>query len=517
MIHDLPGLIEDGEYGYRTGCGPRRWHSQAVALRETSIASHPPGEQHVFNEFAGTGAGKTDFAGMVAATDLNKDRARRVVVVVPSVAIASRVIEVFQEKFGIHLASFKEKFHGGVPGIYQGYVVTYQGVARSPDRHRRVVSLEKGRTLVIFDEVHHLGDKEVWGDAAQLAFRHVPYILTMSGSPFRPKGGFIPFARYVPTATPGVMRFAADHEYNLGRAILDGYCRKPKFTFSSDVVAELRSPFRPPRVVSFRDPLSDDDAQAALAECVRFGSSAREKFLRESLAEIRAAGRKAIIFLGGDTLTDGTPTEDAMSYLPDQLAGLGYKPEEIVSITQKGGNASAKIKEFQESDTAWILVTVNLVSEGVDIPELSAAIFLTTWTSDLSVIQRVGRALRFRGGGDHPEAWIYMFGHPAYKRLAVEIENELQAEAAKRKTRDRDAAEGVCGDAPPRRTEGRIISGGDLTDVTVDGVSCPRWVYLECHAELTAQGKSLVYLPDLCKSKMKETAGVNGSDRYCAV
>jgi superfamily II DNA or RNA helicase len=516
MSQEFDGIFEQGDYGYRLGHSPRRWHNMAFAKREAAIAGREDGGQHIFNVFAGTGAGKTDLSGMVASADLNTSRARRVVVVVPSIAIADRMIEVYREKFGIHLAAYtKASFPNGVTSNYQGYVVTYQGIARSPATHQRIASYED--TLVIFDEVHHLGDKEVWGDAAQLAFRHVPYILTMSGSPFRPKGGFIPFARYEPTSTPGVLRFAADYDYNLGRAILDGFCREPRFTLSSDVVAELRSPFRASRIVSFRDHLNDDDAQAALAECVRFGSSAREAFLRKSLEEIRAAGRKVIIFLGGDTLSDGTPTEDAMNYLPGQLAGMGYRPEEIVSITQKGGNASAKIKEFRESESAWILVTVNLVSEGVDIPELSAAIFLTTWTSELSVIQRIGRALRYRGADDHPEAWVYMFGHPAYRRIAIDIKQEVIAEAAKRKTRDRDAAEGHCGDAPSRRTEGRIISGGDLTDVVVDGMSCPRWIYLESQRELTAQGKSLVYLADLCKSKMRETADASGSDRYCAV
>lgn len=58
--------------------------------------------------------------------------------------------------------------------------------------------------------------------------------------------------------------------------------------------------------------------------------------------------------------------------------------------------------------------------------------------------------------------------------------------------------------------QGRVLSGGNLTDVVVDGMSCPRWLYAESHAELVAQGKSLVYLADLCKSKMKENADVHG-------
>ena len=507
---EFDGMFDPGEYGFRGDYVPRNWHQEAVTSRETSIASRDPDlGQHVFNVMAGTGAGKTILAGMVASNDLNSGRVRRVVYVAPSDAIADRVIEVFRDVFGIHLQRFNARQHRHrVTSDQQGYVVTYQGVSSQPVRHQRIASYEK--TLVIFDEVHHLGDGESWGIAAQLAFGAVPYVLTMTGSPFRPNGGVIPFARYEPTDRPDVSRFAADYSYSLGRAIIDGYCREPDFKFSRDVVVQLRPDGRDPFDVRFDQEVSETLAQQRLAIAVEMSSSARDIFLRKALSEIRAAGRKCIVFLGGDTAGRNEadkPTDDAEIHLPDQLERLGYGRDEFVTITHKDGKrVKDKIREFQASDAAWILVTVNLVIEGVDSPELSAAVFLTTWTAPLSVIQRVGRVLRFAGPGkgDVPDAWIYMFHHPEYLKASIEIKQEMEAEAAMKRQRDREP--GREGNEPKRRTEGRVLSGGHLTHVVWNGEVLPYEVYERAMNVLTEKHLSKAYLDDI----VKEMAHVNG-------
>jgi superfamily II DNA or RNA helicase len=515
---ELSGVFEDGEYGTRGVRTPRAWHIAASVCRDKSVSGHDAASgPHVFNIYAGTGAGKTDLAALCAAKDLNSGAVRRVVVCVPTNIIAERTREIFREHFGIHLAIFSARRHrNGVTSDQQGYIVTHSAVARCPAIHRRIARFEP--TLVIIDEVHHLGEGESCGEAAKLAFGAVRRIITMTGSPFRPKGeGTIPFAVYEPTDRDDVLRYAADYSYTLGRAIIDGYCREPEFRFSEDVRVRIR-PAGTDREfeVGFRDKVSDAIAQLRLKAAVQYGSCARRTFLAAALAAIKAAGRKVIIFLGGDTAESRTPTEDALHLLPAELDELGYGPEERVVITEKTKNPHAKLKEFRASAKAWILVTVNMVSEGADVPELSAAIFLTTWTSDLSVVQRIGRVLRYMGKGDHPDAWIYMFGHPAYEAVALSIKQEMAAEAA---IRDRQRREGGdrSGDGPPRRTEAVAISGGKITHYVHNGDRYPATVFEPAVAMLQSRGLSMAFLEDTIRSMTRENDDVaDGRDRRSA-
>ena len=508
---DLTGVFEEGEYGYRAGMVPRTWHNEFIKKREASIRGHGAG-QHIFNLYAGTGSGKTCAAAMAAADDLNLGRARRVVACVPSSAIAANVQETFRDRFGIHLALFSARRHKhGVTSDQQGYIVTYQAVARRASTHRRISTYEP--TLVVFDEIHHLGDGESWGDAARLAFGGVPFVLTMTGSPIRRRDtGLIPFATYEPTDDPEKVRYVADYRYPLGRAILDGFCREPDFRFSDDVIVKVRPAGTDREItVSFADQVSDNMAQLRLSAAVQYGSPARATMLSNALAEIRAARRKAIIFLGGDTAESSTPTGDATMLLPSELEALGIGPDEYVVITMNDKDPHAKIKAFRESKTAWILITVNMVSEGVDAPEVSAAIFLTTWVSDLSFIQRIGRALRYMGNGDPRDAWFYLFHHPSYLRASLEIKNEWNEEIALRAKRQRE--EGVRqGDGPPRHTEAIAISGGNHTFSVWNGERYPAELYAEALRKIDERKISKAFLSDIIDQLRRERGYGDGGD-----
>lgn len=514
----LNRMIEDGEYGLRDGLRPRKWHTEFLTQRRQKILDSQ-GQQGIFSLFAGTGAGKTIAAGLAATESLTEGRVRRVVVGAPTKLIASQIRDTFRRKFGIHLAVFKSERHWiSESKDQQGYVFLYPGLARNAAKHHRISGYEK--TLVILDEVHHLRDseKEKWGSAAQFAFGDVPEILTMTGSPFRPKGSFIPFATYVPTDKPGVGRFVADYSCTLGRCIADGYCREPKFHFSEDGVVKVRPPEpAEPYTVTFKEKLDGYGDAVRLKGAVTYGSETRTTLLRNSLAEIHNAHRKCVIFLGGDTTAKkeagekkDTPTIDATELLPAELMDLGCKPEEFMTITMADKDPAAKLKEFRESKTAWILITVNMFSEGADAPEISAAIFLTTWVSPLSFVQRVGRPLRFMDNGDPIDAWIYLFHHDAYRNIAAEIETEIKAEAAMAGKRKREAP-ARDDDSPRSRTEAIGISGGNITLIVRSGVAGPAHVWDEAEKECERHGISKAWLADMVDRKIK--GGLNGYSR----
>lgn len=511
-MNELANVFEPGEYGPRDG-GMRGWHTKARLERERSIAAHPGG-QHTFNVYAGTGAGKTHWAGLCASVDLNLGRVRRVVVVVYTLPVLDRTREVFRKHFGVHLAEYDGRRHRhGVTSDQQGYILTYAALARKPKTHRKITSYEP--TLVIFDEVHHLGDNESCGEAAKLAFGEAPYVVTMTGSPFRPNStGTIAFANYDPVPDqPGILRYRACYSYPLGKAIAEGHCREPEFRFCDDAEVDI-TPAGSDRVVrvSFRDQLSDTLASLRLQGAVKYGAVSRTNFLRRAIEQCRAEGRKVIIFLGGDTVDGRTPTDDAHELLPGELNAMGVGSGEIAVITGRTKAPHLVMRKFQASETQWVMITVNRISEGADCPELSAAIFLTTWTSDLSFIQRLGRILRYRGPGDFATAVAYLFAHPSSVAAAEVIKAEFKAHQAVGEQRERREPQVGDGGPPAKPAQAIGISGGEITMVVRNGHRYRADLDARVQQMLKAQGLSMAYYHETYLTLAREASDV-GTDR----
>jgi superfamily II DNA or RNA helicase len=365
-------------------------------------------------------------AGLLACHHLNRRLSSLIVIVVPNRSIRRKTQSEFRHWFDIHLVTFHQRKCGdGIPRQRQGYILTYAHLIQNPDLHHRICEHD---TLVIFDEVHHLGDEAGWGEAAKKAFGDVNHIISMSGTPWRGDNAPIPFVEYIKGDGKLLFFRAKDdygYTYSLGQAIADRECRKPIFVYfkGTGLTVEIRHGIDTGvKVVSFEDTgLSEKESSERLRGAVRYGSVPRKGLLADALAECKAEGRKVIVFLGGDTNNDMVPTEDAREYLPSELQELGYSDADWEIVTGDDAKAQDKIADFGTS-SKWILISINMVSEGTDIPELSAAIFLTTVTAKQTMWQRIGRTLR-KGG--FKDAKLFMFGDPSYFEIANEIVGDV--------------------------------------------------------------------------------------------
>ena len=465
-------------YGQRGDMVARDWHAACV----TDYADHvdsweearggDAATQHCYTVYAGTGSGKTQCAGHLASYVLNNRKVDQVVLVCPNRSIRRRARQVFSEVFGIELVIFNARKHvDGIGRSKEGYILTYAHLIQNPQLHRRICS---PNTIVIFDEIHHLGDKNGWGDAAVEAFGRVRHVVALTGTPYRSDNTRIPFVSYLETDAEGLVKFRPDFSYNLGQAVADGVCRKPLFRFHKATVRIRPQADAGELEVTFDDTnVTDQIASLRLRGAVQYGSPARVEMLRSALAECRAENRKVVIFLGGDSESEHTATTDATQLLPTELHELGIGEHEYEVVVGVDKEAQDKIAKFGASPK-WILVSVNMVSEGTDIPELSAAIFLTSVTAKQTTVQRIGRALRFMGPTDtNPEALVFMFGDPNLLALADEIENEIEVEVnLRRKQAAPDSPEGA-GDGARRRAETVCIAGGQATIVKFGGQTFP--------------------------------------------
>ncbi len=374
------------------------------------------------------------------------------------------------------------------------------------------------RTLVIFDEVHHLGDEQKWGESAVEAFGKVPFVLCLTGTPYRSDNVRIPFVAYEQAERGGLYRFKADQEsgtgftYRLGRAVAEGVCRMPQFCWHSGIV-EIRPIADGPTITTtFDDKVTNAEASWRLQGAVKYGSKPRLEMLREALQKCQEEGRKVFIFLGGDTQGDQTPTTDARELLPMELKALGYCEDEWTVVTSDDKDAHQAIEDFPASGK-WILISINMISEGTDLPENSACIFLTTITSFLTTVQRIGRILRSMGDNDpYKTGLIFMFRDEEYVRLSDEMLAEIESERAIYK---RKLGEGEKGDpkaSPKARAEAIGVGGGEIQSVKFGANEWPIDLFQKTQGWLKTRGLPSTLLDTAMKLAMAEGADSGRND-----
>jgi hypothetical protein len=93
-------------------------------------------------------------------------------------------------------------------------------------------------------------------------------------------------------------------------------------------------------------------------------------------------------------------------------------PAEVV--VSDDPTASKKIADFAHNDRAW-LVSVRMVSEGVDIPRLRVGVYATTTSTELFFRQAVGRFVRWQSGRASQKAFVYIPDDPRLRAHAFQI------------------------------------------------------------------------------------------------
>jgi superfamily II DNA or RNA helicase len=379
----------------------RAW--QETALEKLLAA--PAGD---FLASATPAAGKTTFGLRVAHELLSRGIVSRVCVVAPTTHIC-RQWAADAARYGIDLEPNRPNADGGEPADRHGVAVTYQTVAAGPTTHRAAC---RGRaTLVIADEPHHMGEMAAWGQSAELAFNGARSRLLLSGTPFRSDNTAIPWVQYDDDSTS-----VASYAYSYTDALVDGVCRPITFLayggemewvsdgntrrFDFDVALPRQEAAR--RLRTALDPDGDwigevlRDADARLSEC-------------------RAGGHPDA---GG--LVIAADKEHAR-LIARRLATVAGEQPAVVTSDDPG--ASAAIERFSKGSDRW-LVSVLMVSEGVDIPRLRVGVYATAARTELFFRQVVGRFVRRTPAPRRQMSFLLLPADPDLKRLAAHIEEE---------------------------------------------------------------------------------------------
>jgi superfamily II DNA or RNA helicase len=370
-----------------------------------AIARH---EADSFLASATPAAGKTTFGLHVAHRMLSEGRAARVVVIAPTTHIC-RQWAADAARYGLDLEPNRPNAAGPEPRDRHGIAVTYATLAAGPATHRRRCA--ERPTLLIADEPHHMGEQASWGRSTLAAFARTRFRLLLSGTPFRSDNTAIPWVAY---DEDGVSR--ADFSYGYTDALLDGVCRPVTFhPYDGDMewISDGRR-----RRADFTVALPANEAARRLRTALDPDGDWVTHVLKDAnrrLADLRAGDHPDA---GG--LVVAIDKEHA-ELLAQRLAAVAGERPQIV--TSDAADASRRIAAFAAGERAW-LVSVLMVSEGVDIPRLRVGVYATTARTELFFRQVVGRFVRRTAVPRAQMSHVYLPSDPVLKRLAGQIEEE---------------------------------------------------------------------------------------------
>jgi superfamily II DNA or RNA helicase len=379
----------------------RAWQKEATeAVRASSATS--------FLASATPAAGKTTFGLHIAHRMLSAGFVSRVVVAGPTTHIC-RQWAADAARYGIDLEPNRPNSDGAESTDFHGVAVTYQTIAAGPDMHRAAAS--RRTTLLIADEPHHMGDLAAWGLRTRQAFDGARFRLLLSGTPFRSDNSAIPWVTY---DDDGLSR--ADYAYGYPQALRDRVCRPITF-LPYDGEMEWVSDGRR-RSADFDLLLPAAESARRLRTALSPDGEWMGHVLSDAdarLSEVRAGGHADA---GGLVIASDQEHARAIAARLGQVSG--EQPELVMSDEPGAGR---RIAEFASSARRW-LVSVLMVSEGVDIPRLRVGVYATAARTELFFRQVVGRFIRTTPGPGRQMSYLLMPADSRLKALAHEIELE---------------------------------------------------------------------------------------------
>ena len=376
----------------------RQWQGEAFDVYRQIVQ----GNGRVVAWEATPGAGKTLGALNVAQDQRRAHGRRRFVVVVPTRHL-KRQWAASAQRFGIHLDT-DYRFGQRLGREYQGIALTYQQV---PGNAEALHDFSQG-AMVVVDEIHHAASGLAWGDGLLYALGGAGLVLSLSGTPFRSDEARIPFLRYVNNVSE------PDYSYPYSQAIEDRVVRPVAFfTYGGDVTWEEGG------AVQYGDIAADYDGFSRhLRIALEPGSGWLRPMVQDAHEMLRIV-RQEQPDAGGLIVALDQEHARRVAQLVSEVTGR----DPVLAVSDDKG-ASRRIMEFARSRDEW-LVSVKMVSEGVDIPRLRVGVYATNVRTRMYFRQFLGRIARVTPAPAGTQvAYCYMPAEPTLSRLAEEVETE---------------------------------------------------------------------------------------------
>ncbi len=410
----------------------RPW--QAEALKKALHWLVEIGKDKHFLINAAPGAGKTKAACVIAKNLIDLGKIDRVIVIAPRVEVVKQWAADFKDITG----RFMGKVTGADDKIEYDVCATWAAVQSLQDAFQDVC--RTSRVLLICDEHHHAAVAASWGSGADSAFEKAEYVLVLTGTPIRSDSKQTVWLAY---DDAGAIDHPEEGTYTLtyGEAVDLGYCRPATFhrhegRFTVDledgeqVVVDSKHPAeltptlkRIPglqRALNFYKlacaPQYEADKKTPRTDGYQ---GTMVEWASSKLTDLRYRMPEA----GGLVIAPSIEMAEYMVKLIEKMEG-----ETPALVHSQMPNVENKIDGFRHTDKRWI-VSVAMISEGVDIARLRVLIYLPNALTELAFRQAIGRVVRTNGPDDDTRAYVVMPSFDVLEEFARRVEEEMSPAA----------------------------------------------------------------------------------------
>ena len=411
----------------------RAWQSEAC---NKCLSYWAEGGEKQFLINAAPAAGKTIAACTIAQKLLEHGEIDRVIVLAPQ----SVVTDDWAKDFKMITGRSMERITGNDPSylaLETNFCSTWQALSGMADLVQAVCQNE--RVLVICDEIHHAALEAAWGNTASSAFADAKYALILTGTPMRSDGAG---CAWLELDNRGALKIdeAACITLTYGDAVDNGYCRPITFhrhegEFSVRLDDESTAVVTSKCRANLNGPLADIPA---LHRAIEFSKLVMTPQFEKDGITPMASGYQGTMFDYAQQKLDelvqnGMPNAGGLVIAPDiemaeYMADLieNKEGERPILVHSRVQNAKSKIRTFRNGRSRW-LVSVAMVSEGVDIPRLRVLIYLPNALTELFFRQAMGRVVRNCGPQDLTRAYVVMPALEKLDKFARRVEDEMPA------------------------------------------------------------------------------------------
>ena len=365
-----------------------------------------------------TGTGKTRTVLGMIYRFLTTNRFRRILFLVDRTALGEQAHDVFKEVKLEDLMTLDEIYN--IKGLEDKLIdkETRIQVATVQGMVKRILYTEEGDSkpsvtdfdLIIIDEAHrgYILDKEM--DDAELLYRDQRDYQ----SKYRSVVEYFDAVKIALTATPALHTTEIFGQpvfkYTYREAVIEGYLvdhdapHRYETKLSSEGIHYV-----PGQTVTIFDPVTGEITNSELLEdelnfdveqfnrqviTRSFNETVLEEISRSIDPENPKESGKTLIFAVNDDHADMI-----VDILKNIYAETGVDGNAIMKITGKAGGGDPKkiqeaIKRFKNEDYPSVVVTVDLLTTGIDVPEINTLVFMRRIKSRILFEQMLGRATR---------------------------------------------------------------------------------------------------------------------------
>lgn len=325
-----------------------------------------------------TGTGKS-YLALKAIAEIKE----RALIIVPTLALVDQWYQLVKKKLGIS-SEYIGLWIGGKKELDKDIVISTYASA-----YRDIISLRKSRSLVIFDEVHHL-PAESYRIAAEGMF--APFRMGLSATPERADEAHVLLDELI---GPQVFRKMPD---DFDSNYLSDYEIK---TIYVDMKPDERSRFDEKKAIY--------DNFIASHKIRGFGGSVLQRIIMMSGSNKDARdalkARQTMNKISGNSVSKLIKLAELLELHKNQKVIIFSQSTEMVEtisfqflipcITYETSSQERKeiLRKFKDGSYTKIVAS-SVLDEGIDVPDAAVGIILTGTAQPRQFIQRLGRILR---------------------------------------------------------------------------------------------------------------------------